>query len=214
MPTVDKDLSDFVGKALERGRPKDEIERALTEAGWPREQVAAALGAFADVDFPVPVPRPRPYISAREAFVYFVLFTALGLSAGYLGALMFGIIDLAFPDPALSDWRVRRLHDGIRWAISVLVIAFPLYLYLTHRTSKGVEADPTKRASRVRKWLTYVALAVAVLFISGDLVTLVYNFLKGDLTIQIALKILTVAVVAGTVFAYYLIMMRRDERES
>lgn len=214
MPTVDKDLSDFVGKALGHGRPKDEIERALTEAGWPREQVAAALGAFADVDFPVPVPRPRPYISAREAFVYFVLFTALGLSAGYLGALMFDIIDLAFPDPTISDWRMRRLHDGIRWAISVLVIAFPLYLYLTHRTSKDVEADPTKRSSRVRKWLTYAALAVAVLFISGDLVTLVYNFLKGDLTIQIALKILTVAVVAGTVFAYYLIMMRRDERES
>lgn len=214
MATVDKDLSDFVGKALERGASKDEIDRALTEAGWPREQITAALGAFADMDFPVPVPCPRPYISAREAFVYFVLFTALGLSAGYLGALLFDIIDLAFPDPAMADWRVRRLHDGIRWAIAVLVVAFPLYLFLTCRGSRDVEADPTKRASRVRKWLTYVALAVAVLFITGDLVTLVYNFLKGDLTIQIALKILTVAVIAGTVFAYYLIMMRRDERES
>lgn len=214
MATVDKDLSDFVTKALERGASRDEIDRALTEAGWRREQVAAALDAFANVDFPVPVPRPRPYVSAREAFVYFVLFTALGLSAGYLGALLFDIIDLGIPDPTISDWRQRRLANGIRWAISVLVIAFPLYLFLTYRTSKDVAEDPAKRASRVRKWLTYAALAVAVLFITGDLATLVYSFLRGDLTTRIALKILTVAIIAGTVFAYYLIMMRRDERES
>ena len=53
------------------------IAEALLRAGWDRREVAGALGAFAEIDFPVPVPRPRPYLSAREAFIYLVLFSTL-----------------------------------------------------------------------------------------------------------------------------------------
>ena len=39
--------------------------------------MAGALAGFAEIDFPVPVPRPRPYLSAREAFIYLVVFRHL-----------------------------------------------------------------------------------------------------------------------------------------
>ena len=74
---VSDDLVGFVRDALARGLFRPQVEDALRQAGWNREQVTGALGAFATVEFPIPVPRPRPSLSAREAFMYLLLFTTL-----------------------------------------------------------------------------------------------------------------------------------------
>ena len=47
----------------------------------------------------------------------------------------------------------------------------------------------------------------------GDLITLVYNVLGGELTVRFVLKVITVAAIASTVFGYYLWDLRREERE-
>ena len=60
-PTQDLDL--FVREALVSGETRPAIEAALAGAGWPAEQVRAALGSWAEVPFSVPVPKPRPYLS-------------------------------------------------------------------------------------------------------------------------------------------------------
>ena len=46
--------------------------------------------------------------------------------------------------------------------------------------------------------------------IIGDLVALVYNFLGGDLTARFTLKITVILIVAGTIFSYYLLDLRRE----
>ncbi len=78
---VNKEIAGFLKEGLERGLPRQQLEHVLLEAGWPRDQVRGALRGFADVAFPIPVPRPAPYLSAREAFVYLVLFSTLHTSA-------------------------------------------------------------------------------------------------------------------------------------
>jgi hypothetical protein len=207
------DLIPFVREALLAGRSRADIAATLRQAGWTDEQTAAALGAFADIDYPVPVPRPKPYLSAKEAFWYLVLFTTLYLSAVYLGTLLFQLINLAFPDATDSGYAIVRSDSLIRWAISVLVVAFPLFLYMSRLVGKAVARDPAKRASKVRKWLTYLTLFVAVCVLVGDAVSLLYNFLDGDLTARFVLKSLVVAVIAGGILGYYLADLRRDEQE-
>src|SRR5512143_2404035 len=97
---IPEELLSFVKEALARGVPRQEIETVLLTAGWEREQVHASLRSYADTDFPIPVPRPAPYLSAREAFLYLLLFTTLYLTAYHLGQLLFQFINLAIPDPA------------------------------------------------------------------------------------------------------------------
>ena len=48
----------------------------------------------------------------------------------------------------------------------------------------------------------------------GDVTTLVYNLLSGELTARFLLKVVTVGSIAGTSFWYYLSDLRRDEQES
>jgi len=208
------ELVDFVRDALGRGVPRAQIEEALRKGGWTADQIRGALAAFVDVDFPVPVPRARPYLSAREAFIHLVLFGTLYTSAFYLGSLIFDIINLSFPDPAQeSETYATYIRQSMRWSISSLIVAFPVFLYLSWVIDRQVGRDPMKRASKVRRWLTYLTLFASACALIGDVTTLVYNALGGELTIRFLLKIVTVALIAGTAFTYYLRDLRQDEVE-
>lgn len=208
---VSDELAAFVKESLARGLPPAQIEDVLRRAGWSDEQIAAGLAAFAQLDFPIPVPRPRPYLSAREAFVYLVLFATLYTSAYHLGQLFFRIIDRAFPDPADPGGEYTR--QAIRWSVSSLIVAFPVFVFVSALTNREVQADPNKRASKVRRWLTYMTLFIAAGFLIGDFITLVYNLLGGELTPRFVLKVLTIAVIAGTTFGYYLSDLTLDEKD-
>jgi hypothetical protein len=207
------DLSRFVHDALRSGQSRAAIEAALVDAGWSREQVQDALGAYADVDFPVPVPHPRPQVSARDAFMYLVMFGMLYVSAYQLGTLLFQFINLGFPDPLDPGLDQRRFITGrIRSATASLMVTFPVFLYVASRMARRVASDPAQRMSAVRKWLTYVTLFIAACVIVGDLVALLNGGLSGDLTVRFVLKTLAVAAIAGSIFSYYLWSMRVDDQ--
>jgi hypothetical protein len=211
---MDEELLRFVREALSSGTPRQEIAAILQRAGWPEPQVRAALAAYADLPFAMPVPRPRPYMSAREAFLYLVLFSTLYASAYHFGSLVFDLIDITFPDPAFDQWSYQRSDYSVRWSVSALIVAFPVFLYLSRVTGRQVARNPQARESRVRRWLTYLTLFVSASVLICDVMVLVYNALGGDLTSRFVLKVLTVAIIGGLVFGYYLRDLRTDEREA
>jgi len=209
-----QDLEAFVRTALTHGSTKPDIQKGLLEAGWPAEQVRSALALFADVAFPIPIPKPRPYLSAREAFSYLLLFTTLYLSAYYFGCLLFEFVNLRFPDAASNEYNWRSPMETIRWSASSVVVAFPIFLLLSRSIYRELARNPIKRLSAIRRWLTYVTLFVTAGFLIGDLTTLVYNALGGELTIRFILKVLIVGAIAGTIFGFYLWDLRGEERET
>lgn len=214
MAIATRDLELFVREALAAGQARPAIEAALAQAGWPLEQVRDALDAYADVPFAVPVPKPRPYLSAREAFLYLVLFATLYISAYHLGSLLFDLLNRALPDPADMRFEVVQLGTSMRWSVASLVVAFPVFLFVARLLGREVARNPVKRLSAVRRWLTYITLFLAAAIVIGDLIAAVYNVLGGEMTLRFTLKVLVVGAIAGTVFAYYLLDLRHEERES
>lgn len=214
MASGTQDLDLFVREALAKGESRSSIEQALVAAGWPPEQARGALAVYADIPFAVPVPKPRPYLSAREAFLYLLLFVALYLSAYHLGNLLFDLITQALPDPTDQDYWIDRLEASIRWSIASVMIAFPVYLFIAHYLGKDTARSPIKRLSAVRRWLTYVTLFFAATVLMADMITLVNGVLAGELTLRFILKVVVAAVIAGSIFGYYLWDLRREEKES
>ncbi|MBI3626763.1 hypothetical protein HY224_01835, partial [Candidatus Uhrbacteria bacterium] len=98
----------------------------------------------------------------------------------------------------------------IRWAVATTVIVFPVYVWLSSFLEKELVRYPEKREMKTRKWLIYFTLFAAAGVIMGDLVTLIYNFLEGELTLRFVLKILVVLFVAAVVFRYYLWNLRPE----
>ena len=210
---VNEDLSGFIREALNRGVERDEIRDALSQAGWPEREVEAALRGFATVDLPLAVPRPRPSLSAREAFLYLVLFGTLYVSAYSLGTLLFQLINLGFPDASWPQEFVDAIPEMTRWAIASLVVAAPVFLFTAWTVGREVAGSPLQRISPVRRWLTYLTLAIAVSVIIGDATAVVYNLLSGETTARFMLKALTIGGISGAIFTYYLRDLRRDELE-
>jgi hypothetical protein len=213
MATTD-DLHTFVKEALSRSLPREDVDGALRRSGWSQTQIRGALAGFADFDFPIPVPRPRPYLDARDAFVYLLLFATLYTTAWHLGQLAFLLIDQVWPDPAWTKFpqRLEFIRSAMRFSIASLIVATPVFLYLSRLTSREVRTDPAKRNSKVRRWLTYLTLFIASTVLIGDVIALVYNLLSGELTLRFILKILTIAAIAGSAFTFYLRDIRDDER--
>jgi hypothetical protein len=212
MATTDE-LSDFVKQALAAGVSRDAIRDVLLKGGWPVEDVRTALRGYAEVSFPIPVPAPKPALDARDAFIYLVLFSTLYLSAYNLGALVFRFIEMAFPDTA-GGIDPPYVRQAIRWSLASLLVAFPVFLYVSRVATRGIRQHPARRTSKVRRWLTYLTLFVSTSVLVGDLIALVFNLLGGELTIRFVLKVLTVAAIAGGVCAYYVWDLREETQAS
>ena len=200
-------LVSFVKESLEKGLDRNAIREVLLQAGWQEDDVKNALSAFAEIDFPVPVPRPKPYLQAREAFLYLLSFIALYVSAVSFTLLVFSFIDRAFPDPLSFDGDISPT------TVASIIVAFPLYLLVMWRLSVESAADPERRRSKIRKWLTYLTLIIGAGIIITDLIALLSNLLEGDLTIRIALKVLTIGTITGCIFGYYLWDLQQAEKE-
>jgi MFS family permease len=202
-PMADANLVDFVRAALERGEARARIKEVLKKAGWPADQVDSALNAFADLDFPVPVPSPRSYGSAREAFLYIVYFSLLGMIAGNVGGLAFAWIDRQFADELATNPFYSWATTGMRWSIASLLVGYPIFLFLGWRLAAKKRKDPERRRSRVHAWLTYVTLIFAAGALIGDLVAVVFQFLSGELQSRFLAKAAVVGVISGAILWNY-----------
>jgi hypothetical protein len=212
MSSVTAELESFAKEALSRGLGRPAVKQVMLDAGWSTAQAQAALDAYADLPFLIPVPRPRAQLSAREAFLYLLLFTTLYLSCYHLGAIAFELINRVYPDITVRRFGPST-SESLRWSIAYLLIAFPAFAFISRYVAIDVARQPIKRLSPVRRWLTYLTLFIAAGTLIGDLVTLAYNVLGGELTVRVLLKVLVVLLIAGITFAYYLSDLRREEQQ-
>lgn len=205
------DLDRFIREALRAGQSRQAISAALLQAGWTQQELTSALDDYAEVDFPIPVPRPRASLSAREAFLYLLLFTLLYFLCFHLGSLLFDLVNALLPDPSIRHYRSWDFYGATRFSTATLLITFPLFAWMAHFLGRETAKTPIQRFSPVRRWLTYLTLFVSAATLVADLTTLVYNLLGGELTLRFLLKILIVALIASAVFGYYLRELRQTE---
>ena len=151
--------------------------------------------------------------SPKDIFLQLLAIVTLYGSAGGVLALLFQFINIRVPDP-LSYGSIESARWAIRFAVSSLVVVFPVYIWVLRSLSRAYAAEPERKEIRIRKWLVYFTLFAAGLIIMGDVVALVNSFLNGELTTRFLLKVLSVFVVAGAVFWYYYWDIKDKEPQS
>lgn len=144
--------------------------------------------------------------TAKDFFLQLGTMVCLYVGAGALLNLLFRVINEAYP--RVADY-YRSFGSPISLPVATLIVVFPLFLLLSNVLRKSYEVDPSRRDYSVRKWLIYITLFIAGGIVAGDLITLIYYFLDGqELTIGFLLKVLSVLVVTGAIFGYYLSDLR------
>lgn len=150
--------------------------------------------------------------SAKDFFLHLGMMVSLyAIVISFLN-LLFRVIDRAFPFAGgcmYGDCYYGYTSSPISLPVATLIIVFPIFIALAYFVYRSYASDPSRKDIWIRRWLTYITLFVAGIVLAGDLVTVLYKFLDGqDLTGAFLLKALSVLVVMGGVFWYFLADIR------
>lgn len=141
-------------------------------------------------------------ISAKDFFLQLGVVVTFYASAIALVTLLFEVINFAYPK--ITNY-YQYYFPSISFQVATLIVAFPLFLFLSWMLQQSYAADPSLREAPLRKWLAYITVFVAGAVVAGNLITVIYMFLDGqELTTGFLLKVLTLLVIAGGVFFYYI----------
>ncbi|MDP3883287.1 MAG: DUF5671 domain-containing protein [Candidatus Staskawiczbacteria bacterium] len=146
----------------------------------------------------------------RDVFLHLLAIVTLYWSAVSFVTLLWQFINYFFPDALNRYYNYFSFSGPIRFAIASLIIVFPVFMLISWYLNKIYAKEAVVRESKIRKWLIYLTLFIASLVIIGDLITVINFFLGGEITTRFVLKALSVLLVAGVVFGYYLDDVKRD----
>jgi hypothetical protein len=201
-------LLEFVEASKSKGASDEFLVSFLTRRGWPQDDVYTALGAYWERATGLAVPdRTAGGESSRDAFLYLLAFFTLATWSGALGSMFFRFIDHWFPDP-VSRGQLFDLRNAVTWQMASVAVAFPIFIFVMRTILREAQDHPERLQSGVRKWLTYIALLLTAAAMICDLIWFLDYFLTGELTLRFLLKALTVMLICGAIFVYYLGSLR------
>ncbi len=149
--------------------------------------------------------------SAKITFFYLLSLFGLVFTALMSGMIVFQIINKFIPEAI--NYSSYFSAEQLRFAISAVIIATPVYYWMTFLIQKSLKSEELSKESQLRKWMTYIIIFVASIVIIVSLIGIINNYLSGALTSKIALKILTTILISGTVLSYYLYDLKRTNFE-
>ncbi|HEV2324330.1 MAG TPA: DUF5671 domain-containing protein [Terracidiphilus sp.] len=197
-------VSDFVLKALNAGIPVQSLVGLLTAHGWTEKEAHVVLADHYRRQTGIEVPRrPGSGASARDAFFYLLIFSTLAVWTLSLGSLAFSLIDRWLTDPLFRGYGESFNTYTVTTSLAALIVAFPLYLFISRVVIHEAAMNPEKLDSAVRKWLTYMALVIAASVFMGDLIAALAYLLRGELTSRFLAKSVVVLILSSGVFCYY-----------
>lgn len=146
--------------------------------------------------------------SSRDAFYYLLQFVTLAVGATALGNVWFALINKWTTSPNLNEYFTT---ESLIFGLSSLIIAGPAYLTLSWWIRRSFVTKIVNPASALRKWLSYFTMFVTAVITLSDGIGVLYTFLNGDFTVRFFLKALTILMISGSIFTFYLWDIRREE---
>jgi uncharacterized membrane protein len=151
------------------------------------------------------------FMSPKEFGMELGIFVSLVSSVGALISVVFTAIDKKYPDVlANASYVSSPMNEDVRMAISILFVAFPLYLVLAWARAKYFEKNADRRNITSLKWPHYVTIFVSLFSIATSVVVTIYYYLGGELVARFGLKMLTVLVILLGLAAYHYFLVKRD----
>ncbi len=147
--------------------------------------------------------------SAKFSFYYLLSLVALLFTSISVGIVIFQTINKYVTD-VLNQYSGTFSQDALKFAISALIIAAPIFFVTTRLIYKSLVNGNLDKDSAVRRWLTYFVLLVSAVVMIVWLITTINSYLNGELTLKAILKTITVLAIAASIFSYYLYDIKRE----
>jgi len=146
----------------------------------------------------------------RDFFLHLGALIALIVSVVSIINLYFSIINYYFPDQLAGYF----YSSNIAWPISVLIILVPILYIFEYLINKDIAKFSEKADLWIRKWRVYLTLFITGATIVGDLIALLNVYLSGEISSRFLYKVITVVVISGIIFTYYILSKNNPINQS
>ena len=127
---------------------------------------------------------------------------AIALYAAFVAliSLVFSLVDYWLPDSLAYGF----YSSSIAWPVSMIIVLVPVLYVLEWLLRRDIRKMPEQREIWVRRWRIYLTLFLAGAVIVGDLITLIYNYMNGEVSARFIYKILAVLIISAITFVFYI----------
>lgn len=147
---------------------------------------------------------------AKYTFLYLLSLVTLVMTTLAVGNVLFELINKFIADP-LSTYTNAIDPTAMKMAIATLIIASPIYFFTTRVVMKSLTAGVLDKEATPRRWLSYLIILVSSFVMLGFLISVLFSFMDGELTLRFVLKALVALLLAGGIFGFYFYDVRRDQ---
>lgn len=216
-----KELVSYIKEARKHQIPEIEMKRDLRSAGWLDKDIDTAIRENPLIKPPSPPDGYRGVPSSTlssvssptmwDAFEHILMFISL-----YVLAITFALTIHLFIDrwlPGVPEgYRSANNYDIglLRGYMAALIVSFPLFAFFFLRITGRTFKNPLIRAIAARKFLIYATLVVTFIIVTGSIISIIYTFLNGNVTLNFFMHFLVTAGISSLVFAYYLQQVKED----
>jgi type II secretory pathway pseudopilin PulG len=130
---------------------------------------------------------------------------SLYLSIAFLLVLLFGVINLIYPDAVEGYFAIDNASSSVRLGLAMVMVFFPTYLILTRLVNQNRRVASDSMYLGLTKWLIYLSLLIGGITLLVDLVVVIMTFLEGEITQRFIFKAAAVLLIVGAAFYYYLL---------
>ncbi len=151
-----------------------------------------------------------------DAFEHILMFISLYVLATSIALTLYFFVDKWLP-AVTSDyyrsynWENSRL-DLLRGYLAALIVSLPLFVFFFLHVTKRTIQNSNMRNIKSRKILIYITLVVAFIIMLFNIISTVYNFLRGNITLNFFLHLVVTLSVTGIIFVYYLFQVKEDRK--
>ncbi|MBI4226119.1 hypothetical protein HY612_03325 [Candidatus Roizmanbacteria bacterium] len=220
---VTPELLTYVKQARLMGLADQEITANLVKEGWNNIDIQLALGKLnapkptSAVSKGMQAMNSSPSYSMWDAFEHILLFISLYVLATSIALTLHFFVDKWIPGISPYSYKYNyTMGSGgltlLRGYLASLIVSYPLYAFFFLRVSKRTEHFPIIRNIKARKSLIYFTLVVTFIIVLANVISLVYGFLNGNVTLNFLLHFLITVGVSGTLFGYYLNQVKEDKK--
>ncbi len=227
-----QELNSYIQAARKRDLSDRTIRENLLAEGWELSAVEAALAA----DLPVPKPPkgsrvqspaapatpPLPAGTAAissptmwDAFEHILMFISMYVLAITIGLTLSLFVEKWVPGTpdiygygSNNSWKLSML----RGYIASLIVSYPLFAFFFLRITRRTMDNPFVRTLKARKFLIYLTLVVAFIVVISNVISIIFNFLNGNVTFNFFLNFLIIVSISSLIFFYYLQQVKEDRQ--
>lgn len=202
---MSKAINKYIESALHQKLTKEEIHANLILAGWPSSQIQKSLSKYYDTDqagIIIPQYQLPIYGVIKDLFLYSLSFITLSLCIQAFLSLSFNIINYASHE---------SLEDINIWAISRLIVSFPMYLMSLHWINLDIQQHQEKLYSLVRKLCIYMIYFILVISLLVEVIVTLHCLLTGDYSLAFGGKSFCVLLAVGVPCIFYYLEIEQSK---